>query len=71
MTDEYDPFAIKYKVKFDPAGSKAIERKPSGIVDSYERVMKIFKKSSPMSNWKDLTMALHELGQSIYGTRVD
>ena len=57
----------KYSLTIDPAGSTAIEKEPSGIVDSYERVMKIFKKSSPMSNWGDLTMALHELGHSIYG----
>jgi len=56
----------KYSVTIDPAGS-TIEKEPSGIVESYERVMRIFKKSSPMSNWKDLTMALHELGHSIYG----
>ena len=59
----------KYKFTIDPAGSTAIEREPSGIVESYERVMKIFKRSSPMSNWGDLTMALHELGHSIYGDR--
>ena len=60
-----------YSITIDPAGSKAIEREPSGIVDSYERVMKIFKKASPMSNWRDLTMALHELGHSIYGNSRD
>ena len=56
-----------YKLTTDPAGRRVIDREPSGIVESYERVMKIFKKSSPMSNWKDLTTALHELGHSIYG----
>ena len=52
----------------EPAGS-TIEREPSGIIESYEKVMKIFKRSSPMSNWSDITMALHELGHSIYGDR--
>jgi len=52
-----------------PNGSTGeLEREPSGIVDSYQRVMNIFKKSSPMSNWNELTMALHELGHSIYGS---
>ena len=45
-----------------------LQSEPSGIVDSYQRVMNIFKKSSPMSNWNELTMALHELGHSIYGS---
>ena len=59
----------KYSYTFttDPAGSRAMDREPSGIIESYENVMKIFKKSSPMSNWSGLTMALHELGSSIYG----
>ena len=51
-----------------PAGSTDGE-KPSGIVDSYQRVMNIFKRASPMSNWNELTMALHELGHSIYGDK--
>ena len=59
----------KYSYTFttDPAGSRAMDREPSGIIESYENVMKIFKRSSPMSNWRGLTMALHELGSSIYG----
>ena len=42
----------KYRYTIDPAGS-TIEREPSGIIESYEKVMKIF----------------HELGHSIYGDR--
>jgi len=42
-------------------------RTPSGIVQSYEKVMTIFRKHSPMSNWNELTTALGELGNSIHG----
>ena len=31
-----------YKLTTDPAGSRVIDREPSGIVESYERDMKIF-----------------------------